>query len=384
MSTSTMNFLAPVTVCMLLTFSGTLFSASAQDTAPAKQAQKPAAAPLPPDPLRGPKVEDAGVPGENRRFGGPSKDRKDRAEPAIPHRAFVRALENMQNSNPDGSLKLNAEQRQYVKKVEDELKSDVQAFVNDHRDEIAALPPEVLNRIRQTTGVTVQLPAAAKAKPRTDSKPKTDSQPGTSDAQSPMDDASPMQREEKQMGGGGEDSMQDSMTSAPKVKTDGVPPRELARELIEKAPKPADYHAKVWQVLSEPQRVALKQELVKYREEAAKRGGNANPAATQPQTKPADSKPENAKPENSKQAKDSNKKSGENKGKDSDESGEKSKAKRSADKGNKQPTIDSFRGKDGKIDIKKLPPRLQERLANLSDEELENALKELEKQRKKN
>ena len=110
MSKSTMNLLTPVTVCVLLAFSGTLFSASAQETAPAKQAQKPAAAPLPPDPLRGPKVEDAGIPGETRRFGGPSKDRKDRTEPAIPHRAFVRALENMQNSNPDGSLKLNAEQ----------------------------------------------------------------------------------------------------------------------------------------------------------------------------------------------------------------------------------------------------------------------------------
>jgi len=178
-----------------------------------------------------------------------------------------------------------------------------------------------------------------------------------------------------------DDSMKDSMKdgSESKEKAAGIPPRELARVLLEKAPKPADYHAKVWQVLSVPQREALKQELTKYREQAAGRNGSV---------KPNGAKPTESRPADAMQGEDSIHKTDSKKGKESEkkaaDANKSSKAKRGGANNDKKPDLDSFRGKDGKIDISKLPPRLQERLKNLSDEEIESALKELEKQRKKN
>lgn len=188
---------------------------------------EPPAEPL----LAGPSANETTIPGEVRTFTGAARGRY--AEQAIPHRVFLRAVGSLRAETAAEEVRLSAEQAEKIRAVEEEYRASMQAFLETNRDEIRA--------IRARLGLRPELGRGEDAIRRGfEEMRRVAAQPR---AQRPA----------------GEMMDDDGMA------IDAV--RESMRVLAEKAPRQQDAHAKVWALLTEPQRAAATRELERARAE---------------------------------------------------------------------------------------------------------------------
>ena len=193
-------------------------------------------------PLKGPAVKDDAVPGENRKFGGPSRDRKDRVGREIPHRLFMKAFDVLRGDKADSSVRLASDQSKKIEAIEQQYKDALHTFGNEHKTEIADIRekggPEVRHRLETLGLIDAEAPKKGKG-----SKP---SGVGT-DAKDKMDSDSPA-------------------GAAPQDGNTKVLRAEI-KKLLESAPKVDDFHAKMWAVLTEAQKPVVEKEIDRLRAE---------------------------------------------------------------------------------------------------------------------
>jgi hypothetical protein len=198
-----------------------------------------------PDPLKGPKVKDSGVPGENRKFGGGGEGQFDR-EQILPHRSFVRCFDVLRGEKA-GALKLSAEQEAQLKSADQAFRAEMDTYRAKHKDEartlLADLPPEARRRAMELLGV---------GGPRDGQGPGRERGPAREKGQRPErgPDAPPMD--------GGEKPVNTEKAEAAKARL---------RELFEGAPKPDEVHTKMFAVLSAEQKAAVEKELESARKQ---------------------------------------------------------------------------------------------------------------------
>ncbi|MBS0195887.1 MAG: hypothetical protein JSR77_03935 [Planctomycetes bacterium] len=258
--------LISMSVLALATLAGTTF---AQDAKPDQGK----------DVLKGPPVKEGGVPGENRKFTGGKGDRKERMVTQIPHPMFLRAFESIKGDSVDAAVRLSDEQSKKLTAIDASFKDAQKKYKDQHMDEV--------NKLRE------DLPKDARR--RLDTQLGTRPAKGTPDAED-MD---------------GDKPVDEKKAEAAKARM---------KELLEGAPKPDEYHAKMWAVLTDAQKPVVQKELDKLTENMkARRDGTGKPGAGKPGEVPA-----------------------------------------------------NFDG-----DISKLPPKMQERLKNMTPEEREKALQRL-------
>jgi len=201
------------------------------------QSSKPSEAPL-----KGPSVKDDSVPGENRKFGGPSRDRKDRVGTEIPHRMFMKALDVLRGEKAESSVRLASDQSKKIEAIEQEYKDALHAFGTEHKAEIADIRekggPEVRHRLEALGLIDAESTRKAKG-----SKPSTES----TESKDKMDSDSP--------------PAGDSQGGNTKVL------RAEIKKLLESAPKIDDFHAKIWAVLTESQKPVVEKEIERLRAE---------------------------------------------------------------------------------------------------------------------
>jgi hypothetical protein len=189
-------------------------------------------------PLKGPKVKDTGVPGENRKF-GEGGGQRERMEARVPHRLFVRAFDVLKSDDAAADVRLTDAQETSLKKIDDGFKAEVQAFQKEHRDEVTALrdqlPPQERRRIDAFLNG---------GRPQGDAKRGGEGRKGK-----PEGDAKKATSEEAEAA------------------------RSRLREIMADAPKPADSHAAMFAVLTESQRPLVTKELERLQGEAKKREG---------------------------------------------------------------------------------------------------------------
>lgn len=210
--------------------------------APALAQQSPAKEP----PLKGPAVKDGGVPGQQRKFsGGAGGDRKDRVSQQVPAVAYMRALHVLRGDKADQALRLTPEQEDQIKTAEREYRDQVDAYRTAHAEEIKALREQLPARERRRVDELLRAPGRPAEQRPKDAKP----------ADRPARDDAPMMDE----------PMQEQDAAAIEAA------RNRLREIAEGAPKPADTQARVYSVLTPPQREVFNTELERIRKELQNR-----------------------------------------------------------------------------------------------------------------
>jgi hypothetical protein len=190
------------------------------------------------DLLGGPKVKDAGVPGENRRFTEGQGSGRDRAR-EIPHRLFMQSLDVLRGESA-GEIKLTGEQEDQIKTIDREFADSVRAYREEKKDEF--------RQLRET------LPPAERR--RLDEFARA---PGADRPQG-----------ERRGRGPDKDGPEDAMSAKPS-KENAEAARQKLKEMIEGAPKPADAHAKIFGVLTQAQKDAVTKRFGKIREDMESR-----------------------------------------------------------------------------------------------------------------
>jgi hypothetical protein len=275
----------PIRRPILVLTAGALFLAACSGVAMA-QNSKPADGK---DVLKGPKVKEGGVPGENRRFTGGDQKRKDQMGANIPHPLFIRAIDTLKGDSVEQSLRLTETQIKSLDEIDAGFKSSQQAYRKEHEAELMALRDKLPeNAQRRLDGALGTRPERANGKPGKKAKP----------AEKPMDS-------DKSMDGDKPDS--DAAQAMARVK-----------ELMEAAPKAEDTHTKMWAVLNEAQKPKVQHAIERMKNEMESRRAKGE-------------------------------------------------------------------GKEGKppLDMNNLPPRLQERLKNMTPQEREEAIKRFQERQKK-
>lgn len=247
-----------------------------------------------PDPvLRGPRVQDNSAPGERSTFSG-GRPRGREAQRPIPQPVFMKAVMSLNAEGAPEETRLSDAQAAQLKSIEAEFRASQREFIQAHREEIRALaqklPPEDRARVREfmatgmgREGALNQAKKAPVKRPGKDAAGK-----GAPGKDRP---ARPPQ-------GPADEMMGPEMADTPREKLDkpaGQRPSEAEvqearaqlREFFERAPKPEQSRAKMWAVLSEPQRKLVEAELVKFRAQAvAKAEGPGKPKQLDGQDKP--------------------------------------------------------------------------------------------------
>ena len=224
-----------------------------------------------PDPLKGPKVKDSGVPGEDRKFGGGGDGKFDK-ENILPHRLFMRSMEVLRGEKA-GALRLSEDQSKQIKAVEDDFAKVMDAYRAEHRDEartlIKDLAPEDRRRAMELLG-----PDGPKGERGGERMGDRGPRPGK--------DGEKGQHPERRAGRDGEKGerpMDDGpMGDGPKGDGEHRPSPEKAeaakarlKELFEAAPKPDEVHSKVFAILTADQKAAVEKQLDLARKEMQER-----------------------------------------------------------------------------------------------------------------
>lgn len=213
-----------------------------------------------PDPvLRGPKVKDNSAYGERTPFAG--RPRGKDAQRPVPQPVFMKAVMTLNAEGAAQETRLSDEQAAKLKAIEQEFRDQQREFAAAHRGEArelaAKLPPEDRARLREmlapALGAEGRGPANPARKGAGKKPPKNGPAGEEPSAPAGMDD--PMAPE---MGDG---PMRDRPSESEVQEA-----RAQLRALFEQAPKPDEARARMWAVLSDPQRKAVEAELVKVRE----------------------------------------------------------------------------------------------------------------------
>ncbi|MBL8990335.1 MAG: hypothetical protein JNJ48_02010, partial [Phycisphaerae bacterium] len=188
---------------------GVSFAAEPPPAAPAGKAP----------PLSGPQVPQRDVPGVQGQFGEGRE--RGRFVQEIPHRVFMKAINDMIGDGATGDAKASPEVMDKIREIDRAYNEELRKFQAENRDAMNELRPDA--------------PGKGARRPKGPESPD--------EAMSP-DDAK--QREAMM---------------------------ERARQLRERMPKAGDAHTKIWTLLTEPQRAAVQVELDKFTAEQEKRRG---------------------------------------------------------------------------------------------------------------
>ncbi len=191
-------------------------------------------------PLSGPEVKDREVPGSRSTFGEGMKDRKMRTRPT-PHPLFMRVIRSLGAEETPENLRLDQEQVRKIRAIEEELGQAARAFRDEHAGEIKALREKA-----DMPGDDRDGPGARRRGADGEGAPPP-----------PPPEGAPRGRR-----GAGQDE---------NVSPEAQAARQELRALIQNGPKPDDYEAKMWAVLSEPQRALAKERLEKAKAEFQRR-----------------------------------------------------------------------------------------------------------------
>lgn len=254
--------------CLMFAAGLAVASAAFAQNAPAQPAPAPA------DPvLKGPDVKDNSVPGERRRLGQPGQGRDARQMPAVRLETLNRAIDVLRGEKAPAEIRLSAEQDTQIKTIVDTFRNDTRAYTEKHREEMRQLAEQAGlgrqqargnrgDRLRQGQGGGQPAPA-----------------PGN--GEEPMMDAPPP----PPPGGGPEGAPRGRRPGAPGG-AEPTPEQQAAREKLEAiragAPKMEDATGKVMNVLTEPQREAVKKEMEKLGQQARGPRPGAGPEGAPP------------------------------------------------------------------------------------------------------
>lgn len=220
----------------------------------AQQGEKPAKQE---DPLKGPKVDDGGVPGERRRFTDSQGGPRERMQRELPTRAYVRAIESLKGESVPAADRLTAEQETKIKSIAQDFEKSQREYREKNREEVRGLLPKLTEEERRRAAALLgQWGGRGEGQRRGEGRGP--------------EGAKPM----------GE---QDGMMSEPAPSAaDSDAAKARLREIADGAPKAADAHAKMFAVLSGSQKELVQKELVKIREQTQNRpagGQQGRPAA---------------------------------------------------------------------------------------------------------
>lgn len=200
-------------------------------------AQQPASDPV----LKGPTVQDNGMPGERGSFSKGAKAGKPaRAEGQLPPRMFLGALNVLRGEKAEPNVRLTAEQDEKIRAIQKEFGASVEAYMKEHgpevRELVPQLPPEARREAQRRVRAVFQGAGA-------DRPAKADKQ------------------------GAGDEMMTDAPPATPEQQEAA---KARLKELFEGAPSAKDAQARVWTVLTGSQRTLVEAEIKRLREEVAK------------------------------------------------------------------------------------------------------------------
>lgn len=229
-------------------------------TPPALLAQ--ASADPKPDSLSGPAVEDRNVPGVSSTFGD-AQNRMNRERP-VPHRAFMRIIHSMETPDTPENVRLDKEQSRKINAVSEEFRTSMRAFMDKHADELRALRPEGADR----PGSRADRPQRARRNPDAQTNDNNTDRPERARraeqgerARQP-DDA---QRRERAQRPGLTDEQRAELQQR----------REKIAEIMKNGPQPADYHTRIWAILTPEQQAFAQERIQKLAEESSRAGAEA-------------------------------------------------------------------------------------------------------------
>ncbi|MBX3383286.1 MAG: hypothetical protein KF864_07235 [Phycisphaeraceae bacterium] len=260
-----------LTLAVIFAVGGVAGLANAQQNRPANpQRQQPPRE----GELRGPRVNDNAPPGENRRFtSGGGGQRRDQAGAEIPHPVYVRAYEVLRSDKTEASLRLTPDQDKRLAAALDGYRDEVRAFREANKAEIdeirASAPPEMRRRIDAMLNAGEPVRPGQPRQPdgqRPAGRPDQAARPGQDRPQRRGQDGAPPRGRPN---ADGPDQMNDRRP--PMDEADAQALRDRVRQLAEKAPKPAETHAKMWAVLTDAQKPVVQKELDRLREQTAQR-----------------------------------------------------------------------------------------------------------------
>lgn len=246
------------TLLALALFAGGTASFADPNTAPAK----------PEDALKGPSVPDRHVPGVDNGLGergaGGKKEGTARTMP-IPQPVFMRMVDEALGEKASENLRLSAEQRTQITKINDEFMTKQRAFMEENRESIRAIVrehPEAMRYLHEQglgggLGGREGGPEGQPGKPgekrerrRPEGAPKDGGEKGR-----PMDDG---------MKPAGE-------PPAPMSEEDRAKLQEKIQQLKANAPKQEDARTAIWGVLRKEQQDAVQVKVDAFKAEAEKR-----------------------------------------------------------------------------------------------------------------
>ncbi len=209
--------------------------------------------------LGGPRVQDAGVPGENRRFTDGQGPARDRAR-EIPHRLFMQSLDVLRGESA-GELKLTGEQEDQIKTIDREFMDSVRAYREEKKSEFRQLRETLPPQERRRLDEFVNGPGAGG--PKGERRGRSEGRPGAERGPDRGQDHAPDHAP-------GMDGPDGEMRGTPS-KEAAESARQKLKEMLEGAPKPADAHAKIFAVLTQGQKDAVTKQFGKVREEMESR-----------------------------------------------------------------------------------------------------------------
>lgn len=228
---------------------GALILAACSGAALAQNAKPADQAPSKQDALKGPKVKESGVPGENRRFAGGDQKRKDQMGSTIPHPLFVRAIDTLKGDNAAAGVRLSDAQVTQLDEIDAEFKTSMTKFREDHREELLALRDQLPENARRRINAVLGGGDRPEGRPNKKGQP-----PAKRDDARPMDSDRPMEADSP----------------------DAAQAMALVKELLEQAPKAEDTHTKMWAVLNTAQKAQAQQAIERLKNEAESRRGKPN------------------------------------------------------------------------------------------------------------
>ncbi|MFT3687117.1 MAG: hypothetical protein QM783_19705 [Phycisphaerales bacterium] len=212
-------------------------------------------APAKPETLKGPSVPDRQVPGVENGLGTMERggDKKGPArEMQIPHREFMRMLDESLGTSAPENIRLSADQRKQIDKVSEEFTQKQRTYMQSHREEIEKLVqkygPEV-RQLAQRLGGERGLGGGG-----------ADSRKGPKDAKKPSGDSP------------AGDKPADPMQDKPAGLSDDARAEVLAKlkDLQANAPKAEDTRAAIWGLLKADQQAAVQTKVDAFKAEREK------------------------------------------------------------------------------------------------------------------
>ncbi|MBY0309433.1 MAG: hypothetical protein K2Q09_11875 [Phycisphaerales bacterium] len=202
-------------------------------------------APAKPETLKGPAVPDRQVPGVEHGLGTMQRgnDKKGPArELPIPHREFMRMLEDALGPAAPDTVRATPEQRTQVEKISEEFTQKQRAFMQSNRQEIENLVQKYGPEVRQLAGRAAG---------------ERGFQGGGADSRkAPKDLKKPGHNHDN------DDKPADPMQDKPELSDDArAEVSAKLRELYAGAPKPEDARTAVWGVLKPEQQAAVQKRV---------------------------------------------------------------------------------------------------------------------------